>query len=778
MNTAEKPRLSHSPSNQSFAATSDHASSEDASSPSTDKTQITALRHESPPSRTTTPPTDKEPEESEMTFTQRPSPVKLQPSPTPSAPVILPDEDDRVTPGIDNTPFIRFGLNQLTIDEEVAGRGRYSSTNGDYNVNRVVSDQNLGYYQPGNLPDNPPPPARISGNSRKHSRLSTRRPKAPIYVSTEPENTTRYPKLTYVPLLLRTLPVSLLLSTCLLIIAALIFCNLHSSRSNGLWTYDRIGGRRYFVFQFLPQLVGVLLLVWIFALQAALYRCLPFIMLANGWRSEKIMQDVSLLPKNFVWPDFTLFRHGGLSYSFCLLAFWLMNFTIPLLACAFQTKILVFDGVSEWRWTSVQGVVWALVTLYALLVVALMTLLWRIPRFQTGLLWDPVSLADILPMFQKSNIIFDYERSEISGSIRTHIPARTLRLRYWRLSNSSQPFYAIAEEDQKQNRPSFEAGTTIEKPSTDINFDVEQQRHSNAESFSRHIHSPYIRYRWTPWFLRDSAVVAWTVIAIILFIAFLVVSFVNSAVRHGFEPHLSTAPNGDGFSSSNFLFSFLPALLATFLMLAYQPIDIYFRALQPFASLSSWSGASAKDSLLLSYASQPPLVVSVRAILNGHYRVAFISLVALVSFALPILAGGIFTALSFPGPDSTSQVRITAFMPAFYALIVFLGIYTFSFFAIWPTRKRYLPHGIYTLSDLLSFVYQSPLLTDSVFRDVRTKSAMVKRLAQSETDGTQRFTFGVFVGRDGREHLGIDRLQRPGSGENLIAGGPAAEAEK
>lgn len=777
MSTAEKPHLSHSPSNRSFAATSDHASSENASSPSSDKTQITALRYESPPSRTTTPPTDKELEESEMPFPQKPSPARHAPSratssSSPPPPPVPPTEDDRVTPGIDNTPYIRFGLNQLTIDEEVAGKGRYSSTNGDYQVERVVPDQNLGYYQPGSLTVDtlPPPPQRQPTNSRQHSRMSTRRPKAPIYVATDPSNTNKYPKLTYVPLLLRTLPVVLFFLICLLAIAALIFCNLHSSRSNGLWSYDRVGDRKYFVFQFLPQFIGVFVLLWIFALQSALYRCLPFLVLASGRRSDRVMQDVPLLPRNFVWPDFTLFRHGEFILGLCLLVFWLMNFTIPLLACAFQTKVLDFEGLAQWRWTSVQGVVWALVVFYAILAIALLTLLWWFYRRQTGLMWDPASLADVIPMFQKSNIILDYDRSEISGSIQTHIPARTLHLRYWRLSNSSQPFYAVAEEDQRQNRPSFEAGTTIEKPSPDRIFDIEQQRYSNAESFSRHIHSPYIRYRWTPWFLRDSAIVAWTVIAAILFIAFLVVSFVNSAVRDGFSPHLSTAPDDDGFSSSNFLFSFIPALLATFLALAYQPIDFYFRAIQPFASLSSWSGTSARNSLLLSYPSQGPFS-PVLAILNRHYKTAFISLVALTSFALPILAGGVFTALSFPGPNATSQIRIVAFMPAFYALIAFLAVYVLSFLAVWPTRKRYLPHAIYTLADLLSFVYQSPLLTDTVFRDVMSKQEIVKRL--TDNGDSQRFTFGIFVGRDGHEHLGIDRLQRPGSGENLI--GPELE---
>lgn len=701
-----------------------------------------------------------------MTLPQRPEPVRHNSSRTPPH-LVPPEEDDRVTPGIDNTPYIRFGLNQLTIDEEVAGKGRYSSVNGDYQVDRIISDQNLGYYQPGIFTGDPPPrkPSRL----RQHSRLSTRRPhvRAPTYVTTKPRNTKKYPELTYVPLLLRPLLLILFILTFLLIIAALIFCNLHSSRSNGLWTYDHIGGSRYFVFQFLPQIIGVLILLWIFALQAALCRCLPFNLLAVGRHSGRVMQDVPLLPRNFIWPDLRLFRLGEPLLGFCFVVFWSMNFTIPLLACAFQTKVLEFQGTAQWRWTSVQGVVWTLVALYAVMIVALIVLLLHFSRHDTGLRWDPTSLADIIPMFQKSDIISDYDRSEVSSSMKARVPAQKLHLGYWRLSDSSQPFYAVATGGRRQNRPSFEAGRTIEKPSPDTPFDVEQQRSSNStESFNRLIHSADTRYRWIPWFLRDSAVVAWSVIAVILFVAFLVVSFVHSAVRQGFSPHLPTAPDNDGFSSSNFLFSFLPALLATFLSLAYQPIDVYFRAIQPFASLSDPSGASAKESLLLSYPARPPILVSIDAVLNRHYKVAFISFVALTSFTLPILAGGVFVALSFPGPGSTSQIRIVAFMPAFYALIAFLVVYTFSFLVIWPTRRRCLPHGVYTLADLLSFVYQSQLLTDSVFRDVKSKQELTKRF--HEGGHVKRYAFGTFVGRDGNEHLGIDKMHRPGSGEALI----------
>jgi hypothetical protein len=95
-----------------------------------------------------------------------------------------------------------------------------------------------------------------------------------------------------------------------------------------------------------------------------------------------------------------------------------------------------------------------------------------------------------------------------------------------------------------------------------------------------------------------------------------------------------------------------------------------------------------------------------------------------------------------------------------------------SFVAIWPRRCRYLPHAIYNLADLISFLYQSPLLGDKVLREPRSKPDLVTRLVVTipgQRDGS-RFGFGVFRGLDGNEHLGIDRVFRPGQAEMLIMG--------
>lgn len=51
------------------------------------------------------------------------------------------------TPGVDDTPYIRFAIDQLTRDEELLGpRLQGAPSDESYPVDRIVSDEGLGYY--------------------------------------------------------------------------------------------------------------------------------------------------------------------------------------------------------------------------------------------------------------------------------------------------------------------------------------------------------------------------------------------------------------------------------------------------------------------------------------------------------------------------------------------------------------------------------------------------------------------------------------------------------
>jgi hypothetical protein len=310
----------------------------------------------------------------------------------------------------------------------------------------------------------------------------------------------------------------------------------------------------------------------------------------------------------------------------------------------------------------------------------------------------------------------------------------------------------------------------------------------------------------------------------VLFIAFVVVSYVNSSVRLGFLPQVTARTDASGFSVSNFLYSFIPGVIGHFLFLVILTLDYSLRTLRPYISLSSKGGATAETSLLVDYSARLPLSATLAALENRHFQPAILSFVSLCSVAIPILAGGCFWTQYYPNSD---LVRVAADIPAYYALCFFLALYTISLLMLIPGRRRAaLPHRSSSLAEIISWLYQSPILTDRAFSRPQTKPELVTRLmgsaylertwAQSLTSlirpsrsnlrgdsptdpaladngkkskeaqyevsvsaqkrnsvldpGKIRYGFGIHVGRDGLEHLGIDRVTRGGerSGRELV----------
>ncbi|KAK4947021.1 hypothetical protein LTR10_014163 [Elasticomyces elasticus] len=779
---------------------SDYAS--EASSQNSDDTKAS---YETPPSRISTPPVQQHLIDSEMTLPTRPgatqpAPLNTRHNPSQTMRMLSSfDEMSPPTPGVDDTPYIRFAIEQLTRDEDVLGRGRHSTASPvDDPLSPILplarpvsvdSRQTPTSSPPPPTPPQQPPPQPIRQIQRKPVPQEVM---IPVDLSKDLRS-----QLGFVPTPLRLPILALFMFLCLLIIAGLIFSLVFISTNHALFDYDGNATPRYFVFQYLPQLLGIILLLWLFVIEAAAYRCLPYFCMTSGKRNPWVLQNMRILPANYLLPDFSFFRTGESVLGVAFLIFWLSNFTVPLLACLYQTQWITNDGPARFRWTTVQSVGWTLVALYGLLCLAIVYCIVRFRRRNSNLMWDPRSIADLVCLFRRSNGGSRFEQSEIAPDPGQQLPPKTCRLGFWTTSERPDVFHGVGVEYAPIKRLSMQHSKATEKPSglrlhPNDTVDTEaQQRHSYGSVFSRNIHSPYVRYRWTIWFLRDSAVLAWIIAALILMIAFLVVSFVNRAVQDGFSPLLPSLTRAGGFSPANFLYSFIPALLGMILFLAWQPIAMYFRAVQPFCNLSRPSGADARHSLLLSYPACGPVSVIILALRNGDYKVAYISFIALLSLSIPVLAGGVFTAEFF---TAQNKVKMVASMPGYIALCVIVTSYALSYLVIWPTRKRYLPHNINTIAALLSWLYASPLLGDSALQNVTTRGELIERLTRSSSspgtltgDGAKdekrgqafrqirrvggnvpRFAFGIFVGRDGLEHLGIDRLQRPGSREMLV----------
>ncbi|ODH49149.1 hypothetical protein GX48_04767 [Paracoccidioides brasiliensis] len=776
---SNQPQLIHSSSQQSIAASDDYYSFSDISQTS-NHSRVTVVRYATPPTRRSSPSPN-------MTMASRtgqdnmaigacngeagPDSEKIRrgSSGAPNAPDGTRIGDNGTpTPGVDDMPYIRFAIDQLTRDEELVGEGRHGSfVSTDDPVERIIPNEGLGYYT--STTAEPVEQTKKEPQETKKIEHPVSNMLTPI---TPPSNGYQHPRLNFVSLALRPLSLLLLTTACLSMVAALIFCILWSQRHGGLWAYDGLGGSRYFVFQFLPQLLAIFITIWLFIIQSAVYRILPLTILASSSGSETALQSIKILSHNFLLPDLSLFQHGEWSTGTFLVISWMVNiFTVPLQSALFVARFYTQVGGGGFRWTTSWGVAGTLIALYGLLTIALLGLMFRFNWRVSGLLWDPVCLADIIPLIQRSNALGRFDKKEISQSVGKDLLPHRLRLGYWSSgTNSNEILYGIGEENVIKDQESFDQSHHPKRHSeTSVpdNLDMERQYLYSKGSFERNIHSPFVRYRWTVWFLKDTFVVAWIVIAFVLMIAFILVSFVKQPIRDGFVPLLPTLPSSTSFSSSNFLYGFIPSLIGIILFLLWQPIDQYFRAIQPFCDLSSPNGALAEKSLLLAYPSCYPLEVTFLALSAGHYKVAYISFMSLASLAIPVLAGGVFMARFYTKPG---EVRISTYMPAYYTLMVFVIIYALSFLILWP-RNRYLPHAIFTYADIISFLYQSPLLSDKVLREPRTKADLVVRVtvAPPGDDGEKAlYVFGIYNGCDGREHLGIDRLRRIGQVEMFV----------
>jgi hypothetical protein len=169
---ATQPQLAHSPSQQSLVA-SDHSSSSGyASEASTVQQQDRDAQYETPPSR---PHSDLavKTAESDMTLPARPTaahppPLNFRHSQAPRTQVPPSDLYREIhdmsppTPGVDESPYVRFAIEQLTRDEELLGRGRQGSISSlEYPVDRIIPDEGLGYYTaPAPQTHVPQPPKR------------------------------------------------------------------------------------------------------------------------------------------------------------------------------------------------------------------------------------------------------------------------------------------------------------------------------------------------------------------------------------------------------------------------------------------------------------------------------------------------------------------------------------------------------------------------------------------------------------------------------------------
>jgi hypothetical protein len=694
------------------------------------------------------------------------------------------------TPNTDDTPYIRFAIDQLTRDEEVGGPRSQSTaaSSESYPVDRIVPTTVLPY--PASTRARTLHTREELALARKHRsspdaehlfRFNATRPLSPNAQPSDPnlrstndsagemfipvpppQYSPRYPDLTFLPTILRPFSMIMLALLCLLMIAAIMFSAIYSTHHNGLADWAGFYGGRYFVFSFLPQILAACIFVYVQCVMATITRIMPFTMMAmDDAESRSSALFLGIYPRNMFFPRW----EGPVTMDFTMTFFWLVIFTIPLQGCLFS--VIPVDDI--WRWTAVQGIAWTLVALYVLILLATVVTVAFFFRRTTGLMWDPRSLTDLIALLPRSNSLRDYSGTDIMrdrSEITHRLALRSDRLGYWKTQDMTQGlFYCVGEQGASTRRYTLEAGKLSKTEEKEAYADEAPDIEKTASIYNR-----ATRFRYIPWQLRDTFVIFWCVAALILLIALLVVSFLPStALRKGFLPLVSAYPNRQGYSTANLLYSFIPSVLGMILYLLFQPLDTTLRYLQPWAELGHPEGSTGYNSLLLDYAAAFPISCTIKALTHGHYRIATTSLLSPLFLLLPLLAGGLFFPLTTP----SGEVRILPNLPSFYIIITLLILYLLALLLLLPNRHTMrLPHGVSCLAEIFSFVYNAGLLDDAAFRAPRSKADLVARVtAVGVKGGKKRYAFGVYRGRNGRECLGIERLGRKGAPEVMILTG-------
>ena len=795
--------------------------------------------------------------------------------------------DGVITPGVDDTPYVQYAIEALTRrDRESAySADGSSSSEGLYDTIPRYMPQGLGYgysngypgpSQPQQQQQNPhhvhsrpaaPAPAPVPAAPVKSGedpglahqfeedrrRLQTpfranpaasaeslalsllkagKRPVQPhewrpldkdaIIARVGEQKANGVPSLNYKPRALRSASLLTFMLLCLLMAAALIFSAVWSELRSGLIPFDfqdGTAGAHYFLFRILPQLLAAVLLLWAQFIITTVFRIYPFVLLASHRADERekaLFQD--MYPTSFLRCPPLI---GPWNLWVPVLVMWIANFSIPLQSALFTTVAL---GDTRY-WATIQGVAWVLVAMY-LSLFASTAVLWRFwtrRDLNTGLIWDPRSLADVAAVISDTNVAEEYGGTQLAGSRdRIRFALKHLgdvRLGYWTWRDGKPGvWYTLGSSkttDHYLPSPLAGGGSALsgapdlmaamkgagrrgrhlhEKQRQvsgsgvpmmagaadgglfDNEYDVEEAIGRGAGDDA--LRALQGRYRYLPWSLRTSPLLFFVITALVLLAALFVVSFLPSVhlIERGFTPGVpltSASPPTSGpgagrpgtaaFSPAHFLYSFLPSFLGMLLFLAFQPLDMHMRILQPWAAMASpfddrlldepttaddvekgavepqqpennhYKGVTASKSLLADYAACGPIQSTIKAVGNGHWRVAAVSLFATLFVGIPVLAGGMFVEgrpSSFSSEDHSP--RLYPNLPVYATLLGLLVLYIIGLAILIPARKRFrLPHSVTCLAEIIGFLANDDMLNDKAFKQCRTRDEMIRKMGAS-----------------------------------------------
>ncbi len=268
-----------------------------------------------------------------------------------------------------------------------------------------------------------------------------------------------YRKLDFKPLLVRTWFLAVTVVFYLSCIAAIVAMLEWSRRNGGIdlihTTYGALACR------YVPSAIGFITTLWWRTVVTTFSRISPYISMAaerspreiSGSRNRKAQRTLHAFYADAMFlPDFhhlpSLARNGHWLLFATTLASIIVGVSLVGLKAAF---VQVTPKGAEWNIAVSAKIGYSLISIYGLLSVMTASILLRIRHRDTGLRWDPVSVADQLALLQNSNIGSLYAGLEtcLYKEYREVLRKRALdfgpiRLGYWKNRQNGAVWHGIA----------------------------------------------------------------------------------------------------------------------------------------------------------------------------------------------------------------------------------------------------------------------------------------------------------------------------------------------
>ncbi|KAF4468031.1 phosphoribosylaminoimidazole-succinocarboxamide synthase [Fusarium albosuccineum] len=201
----------------------------------------------------------------------------------------------------------------------------------------------------------------------------------------------------------------------------------------------------YFVIKILPTVIGTATAVLVDEMGQSLSRIRPFMLCAQegGFTADK-----TILMSYFPMPDFTTLWK---SRNWLLLVSKALSF-INYFTIGLKTSFLLTPD-----YQNAELVPWAvlsLVGLYAVVSLYLIAVFFSLHGKVTGLRWDPVSMADQLVLFRRSDFLDMFEGTSLANraAIENHLGDLRLRIGYWEMGSGYWHGFGLVGPSQTQHR--------------------------------------------------------------------------------------------------------------------------------------------------------------------------------------------------------------------------------------------------------------------------------------------------------------------------------------